>query len=119
MVAFTMGNHPAVDIMVTSPSGVPFLVDVKGQYKGNWWIVSPKKDLGKLLFYVFAFVPDDGANRFFVLTQAQVNSEVEAEFERYRAPRVKDGRPVSESFLGVGQKFLSAFENKWREVLPS
>jgi hypothetical protein len=37
------------------------------------------------LFYVFAFVPDDSPNRFFVLTQAQVNEEVEAENERIKA----------------------------------
>jgi hypothetical protein len=32
-VALTMGNHPMVDIMVISPGGIQFSVDVKGQYR--------------------------------------------------------------------------------------
>lgn len=39
-VAFTMGNHPSVDIMVTSPTGSQFGIDVKGLYKKNFWAVS-------------------------------------------------------------------------------
>jgi len=66
-VAFTMGNHPTVDLMVISPSGIQFLVDVKGQYRPNFWPVSQKKKRDRL-FYVLAFVPDDGKNQFFILT---------------------------------------------------
>jgi len=42
-VALTMGNHPVIDLMVVSPEGVPFLVEVKGQYKKNSWPVRMKK----------------------------------------------------------------------------
>jgi hypothetical protein len=59
-VAFTMGNHPKIDLMVLSPKGTPYVIDVKGQYKTNFWPVKPreKRDGDGLLFYVFAFVPD-------------------------------------------------------------
>lgn len=53
--------------MVISPSGIQFLVDVKGQYRPNFWPVSQKKKRDRL-FYVLAFVPDDGKNQFFILT---------------------------------------------------
>ena len=69
--ALTMGNHPVVDLMVVSPKGVPFLIDVIGRYKKNFWPVRLKTTRGKL-FYVLAFVPDVGQNRFFVLTQEAV-----------------------------------------------
>ena len=45
-VALTLGNHPTVDLMVVSPGGKQFLVDVKGQYSPNFWSVKrkPKTD---------------------------------------------------------------------------
>src|SRR6516225_9299084 len=58
-VALTMANHPVVDLMVVSPKGVPFLIDVKAHYKKNFWPVRLKKARGTL-FYVLAFVPNVG-----------------------------------------------------------
>ena len=79
-VALTLGNHPNTDIMVVSPKGTQFLVDVKGQYAENPWPVSPKQTVGGSLFYVFAFVPDPskGQPRFTVLSQDEVNKHLEA-----------------------------------------
>jgi hypothetical protein len=67
-VALTMANHPVFDLMVVSPKGVPFLIDVIGQYKKNVWPVRLKTTRGKL-FYVLVFVPHAGQNRFFILRQ--------------------------------------------------
>ena len=90
-VALTLGNQPMVDLMVVSPGGKPYLIDVKGLYRPNFWAVrqrEPKKDL----YYVFAFVPDKGANRFFVLTQSQVNKEIVKEMEAARDEGDSQGR---------------------------
>jgi hypothetical protein len=38
-VALTLGNHPMIDLMVVSPLGRSFHVDVKGAYKRNFWVV--------------------------------------------------------------------------------
>ena len=76
-VALTLGNHPTVDLMVVSPSGKQFLVDVKGQYRPNsFWLVkrTPKRDD---LFYVLAYVPDNAPNEFFVMTQQEVEKAIE------------------------------------------
>lgn len=74
-VALMMGNRPTADIMVYSPGGKAFVIDVKGQYKRNWWVVREKPEREDA-FYVFALVPDVGANRFFILTQAEVNKGI-------------------------------------------
>ncbi len=61
-VALTLGNHPAVDLMVISTNGQPFSIDVKGISSRNGWLVrrqEPRADL----FYVLAFVPKDNPNR--------------------------------------------------------
>src|SRR3954471_20125474 len=64
-VSFTMGHStPLADLMVVSPVGKKmFLVDVKGLYRLNPWVVRRKPDRAGF-FYILAFVPDDAANRF-------------------------------------------------------
>jgi uncharacterized protein YhbP (UPF0306 family) len=75
-VALTLGNHPSADLMAISPKGIPFTVDVKGLYKKNFWAIRAKAKTPNL-FYIFAFVPDEAQNRFFILTQDQANKEIE------------------------------------------
>ena len=113
-----MGNHPSVDLMAWSPAEVPFGVDVKGLYRRNYWLVSAKAP--KLnLFYVFAFVPDVGANRFFVLTQDQVNNELAADLDRARERAFAKGRMISdEDFTGVSWPAAEKYEDAWR-ILPA
>jgi hypothetical protein len=62
-VALTLGNHPTVDLMVISPCGEQFVIDVKGQYRKAFWPVT-RKPPNLRVFYVLAFVPDNAPNRF-------------------------------------------------------
>jgi hypothetical protein len=115
-VALTMGNHPTKDIMISSPSGVSFGIDVKGLYKRNFWTVR-KKPEREDIFYVFAFVPDDGPNRYFVLTQAQVNEGIETDFTRARAAALARGIiDWVENFSGVAWAFAEPFEDRWDQL---
>jgi len=113
-VALTMGNHPLVDLMVVSPQRHPFLVDVKGQYKPNFWPVRPKKTTDKL-FYVLALVPENSRNRFFILTQDQVNEGIGIDLEHARALRKAKGlRGEPGEFPGIQRKFAERFEDAWK-----
>ena len=116
-VAFTMGNHPSVDIMVKSPNGVAFGIDVKGLYKKNFWVVKPKLPQDDL-YYVFAFVPDNSPNEFFILTQAQVNMEVELEFEAARERAKRKGRSTEkvELFPCIPWKEADKFRAQWKNL---
>jgi hypothetical protein len=117
-VAFTMGNHPSVDLMVNSPKREAFSIDVKGLYKKNYWAVRAK-EVRHNLFYVFAFVPNKDRNRFFVLTQAEVNAEIEADLARARkraAEKGKSGEKVG-NFPGISWRYAEEFEDAWR-ILP-
>jgi hypothetical protein len=116
-VALTMGNHPLIDLMVNSPAGARFNVDVKGLYKRNFWLVKAKEKHERL-FYVLAFVPQGGQNRFFVLTQDQVDEGMRVDLENARARRKAKGRRGEPSdFHGVEWKFAEHFEDAW-EALP-
>jgi hypothetical protein len=117
-VALTLGNHPSADLMAISPKGVSFTVDVKGLYKRNFWAVRAKTPTQNL-FYIFAFVPDEGQNRFFILTQGQVNNAIEADLTLARTRAVERGRSVEKigNFPGVAWGQAETSENAW-DILP-
>jgi hypothetical protein len=115
-VAFTMGNHPSVDLMVTSPKGIPFHIDVTGLYRKNFWVVKPKAPKPNL-FYVFAFVPDAGANEFFVLTQGEVNAEVAAEDEKARQRAIAKGKEGAAAFPCIAFRAAENYRDRWA-ILP-
>jgi hypothetical protein len=119
-IALTMGNHPTVDLMAISPKGKSFKIDVKGLYKENFWAVRERQVLEEL-YYVFAFVPDKKLNRFYVLTQAQVNAEIRKVIETARKRALEKGKSgeSAEKFPGVSWKFVQSWENKWEVVLPA
>jgi len=106
-VALTRGNYPVVDLMILSPAGVPFLIDVIGQSKKNFWPVRRKRARGKL-FYVLAFVPNVGQNRFFILSREVIEREI-------RRASGLDGEPIS--LPNVGWDSVKKHEDAWK-ILP-
>jgi len=116
-VALTMANHPVFDLMVVSPKGVPFLIDVIGQYKKNVWPIRRKTTRGKL-FYVLAFVPEVSQNRFFILTQEAVEKRIQRDLQlaiARRKIRGLDGEPLY--LPNVDWDFAKKHERAWK-VLP-
>jgi hypothetical protein len=117
-VAFTMGNHPSKDLLAVSPKGISFSIDVKGLYRPNWWIVTPKPPHLDL-YYVFAYVPDQAPNRFFIFTQEEVNAEITAALEADRVKAEQRGRVSKfDQFPSVGWAAAEKHENAWG-VLPA
>ena len=117
-VALTLGNHPAVDLMAISPTGNSFTIDVKGLYKKNVWGVT-EKVARKSLFYVFAFVPDDDPNQFFVMTQGEVSAELKKHLAHLEAGRKARGRSLNnlQKFTGLPWGVVASHEGKWK-ILP-
>ncbi len=109
-VSFTMGNHtPLADLMVVSPNlKQMFLVDVKGLYKKNPFVVKRRTDRDSL-FYIFTFVPNDQPNQFFVLSQNQTNIYIQAELDRLK-------RPSSYPMTGILWKQAANHENAWHDL---
>jgi hypothetical protein len=117
-VALTLGNHPKIDLMAISPKDKKqFLIDVKGLYKENFW-GAREQPSQEDLYYVFAFVPDNEANSYFVMTQAQVNPEIKRVIEAARKRALAKGKPdKADRFPGVSWKFVQPYKDKW-DVLP-
>jgi hypothetical protein len=110
-VAFTSGHTtPIADLMVVSPKArTMFLVDVKGLYRMNPWVIKRKVKRDNL-FYILAFVPNDQANRFFVLRQGDIDRHVKSELMRL-------GRPDDYPMTGITFNQATAHESAW-DVLP-
>ncbi|MFP3542195.1 hypothetical protein SB748_01800 [Rhizobium sp. SIMBA_035] len=108
-VGFTMGhNTPLADLFVLSPSRkTTFLVDVKGQKTANFWQIK-KKELIDNLFYVLAYVPTVGRNRFFIFSQSQLNERL----DQYE----KSGVRFDPRFSGFNWTTAYAQEDKWNEL---
>jgi hypothetical protein len=72
------------------------------------------------LFYVLAFVPEGASNRFFVLTQAEVNLEVSRHLKQIAENRTAKGLSIDKVGImpGLSWAFAEGFENKW-ERLPA
>lgn len=117
-VALTLGNHPAVDLMVRSPSGRQFSVDVKGLHKRNFWPVQLHAQQENL-FYVLAYVPTGQPNDFFVMTQQRVSEAIQANWDKYCAKHGLAASNTNENpFPGVEWRLAEPYLNRW-EVLPA
>jgi hypothetical protein len=110
-VSFTMGNAtPVADLLVVSPRRRRmFLIDVKGLYRRNPWLIK-RKPAQSNLYYVFAFVPDEEPNQFFVMNQRQANTIVSEELTRLR-------RPDTYSVTGIGWQLALPHKDRW-DILP-
>jgi hypothetical protein len=120
-VALTLGNHPDVDLMVQSPKGVQFTIDVKGLYQSNPWVVK-EKNLKDRHFYVFAFVPKpETENRFHIATQKEVNAALKAKYEVDRKRTIAKGKTMPSEdklrFSCLLFKLEQQWEGKW-SILP-
>jgi hypothetical protein len=108
-VSLTLGNNPEFDLMVMSTNKVPFPVEVKGLYKRAFWQME-KKPLYPKLFYVFAYVPDNEPNQFFIMKQETVNDIIDAWANR-------KGPPPPQARLGVPWELAKKHKDAWR-ILP-
>ena len=88
-VAFTAGNNtPAADLFVRSPTGHPFMVEVKGLRGRNFWLIKDTDETlhGQELYYVLAYVPPDRGNEFFILKNTEMIKRVHEWKQRAKWP---------------------------------
>ena len=109
-LGFTVGNQtPDADILAISPiSKSPIMIDVKGMSGVNFWRIREKEPKPGL-FYVLAVVPTDKANRFFIMSEADVRREQAS----YRTSGVK----FDAKHAGFNWSKCLPFENRWDTLL--
>jgi hypothetical protein len=65
-VQITDSRFPTVDLLVVSPSGKYFGVDVKGQRTKNFWRFS-EREPNPEFYFAFVSVPEEGEPRVFIM----------------------------------------------------
>ncbi len=66
-VQFTDSRFPGEDLMVCSPEGKHFGIDIKGLQTKNYWLFDDVKPNPEL-FYAFVYVPIDDIAHVFIMT---------------------------------------------------
>lgn len=77
LVSFPLGNAPASDLHVSSPSGRGFTVEVKGMRAVGYWLVRKPPRNGGRRYYILTYIPARGPftpPRYFILTSKQVTA---------------------------------------------
>lgn len=113
LVSLTLGNAPVIDLLVVSPNGVSFKVDVKGQATRNFWLIKrikPQNDL----FYFLVYLPKNLETlKFFIFNSEELMKKREEYKEHIEA---KSGK-YRDELGGINWGTALDFENKW-EKLP-
>ena len=65
-VQITDSRFPTVDLLVVSPSGKHFGIDVKGQRTKNFWRFN-EREPNQEFYFAFVYVPEGGTPRVFIM----------------------------------------------------
>ena len=116
-VAFTLGNMPSVDLIVTHlESRRQFFVDVKGLSRKTSWLVELEgKPTVDGLYYILVYAARDRKDDcFFILTQ----KEARHLRDKYKKQRGGKGSLNRRGFSGFPFNFPRAFEGCWDHLPP-
>jgi hypothetical protein len=110
-VQITDGRFPVVDILVVSPSGKHFGIDVKGQRTKNFWRFN-EREPRRYLFYGFVYVPESDTPRVFIMDSGTTMKL----WNDYKAKTKKRGS-AKHNIWGLNWTTPHAYENRF-DLLP-
>ena len=111
LMSFPLGNAKETDLMVKSPRGTPFRVEVKTQRTVNFWRYK-QKNASEDLFYIFVYLNKIEQNpKFYILT----SKEARLEWDEYYVKHPKEGRKPTDYGLGTSFRSIEKYEGKWEK----
>jgi hypothetical protein len=120
LVALTNGNANFADLLVQSPKGHHFSVDVKGMSAKNWWLIKKPESTGDLdnRYFILVYVPQDLSPQYCIMSLKEMVDEIKQAEEASRLMEIERGEPYANIGCG-GFKFEQAFKYKDRwQTLP-
>lgn len=112
-VQLTDSRFPTYDMLVVSPNGKHFGIEVKGQSTNNFWRFNerePKPDM----FYAFIYVPIRGIPKVFIM-ESSTTMDLWNEYKNKVCERtVKNDKTYQ---WGINWKQPSPYENRY-DLLP-
>lgn len=112
LVSLTFGNAPTSDLLVESPSGILFTVDVKGQSTKNFWLIQ-RRDPKPNHYFILIYLPNDidQAPKYFLLS----SDELMKRREEYKASVLPKGR-YRDDLGGINWTTAFDYENRWSNL---
>jgi hypothetical protein len=108
LVSLTLGNAPFADLLVQSPKGAKFAIDVKGQSTKNFWLIQnrPKNDDH---YFVLVFLSKNMEQpKYFIMS----SNELMRKREEYKNRMIEGGR-YRDDLGGINWSTAFDYENKW------
>jgi hypothetical protein len=111
-VALTFGNAPESDLLVQSPQGVKFTVDVKGQSTKNFWLIQTRQK-NPDHYFILVYLPHDLISNptFFILS----SDELMRRREEYKERVIHRGK-YRDELGGINWSTASDYEGKWNNL---
>lgn len=111
-MSLTFGNAPVADLLVQSPEGALFTIDVKGQSTKNFWLIQ-RREAKSNHYFIFVYLPKDGGSpKYFIASSGNIMSHR----EEYKKRMETKGR-YRDDLGGINWSTALEYENKW-DVLP-
>lgn len=111
-VQITDSRFPAVDMLVVSPSGEYFGIEVKGQRTKSFWRFNERKPKPDL-FYAFVYVPEKGNPRVFIMDSTSTMKL----WKEYKDNAIKRGSSPEDNIWGLNWTQPHPYENRY-DLLP-
>jgi hypothetical protein len=113
LVSLTFGNAAVADLLVQSPNGANFAIDVKGQSSKNFWLVQRREANDKHFFVLVYLPPGFKPPQYFILSNDQLMKH-RAEYEAEAMARGK----YRDELGGMNWATARPYEGQWG-ALPS
>ncbi|MGV8175732.1 MAG: hypothetical protein ACP5OU_08540 [Methanothrix sp.] len=121
LVAITHGNARFVDLLIQSPNGKSFSIDVKGMSSRNWIPVKKPDQENGDQYYVLVYAPlnlkDGEIPRYFIMSSKEMFEELtKAELEGSIQSRTRVAKGLSEYKAwasGIQFKQAENYKDKW------
>jgi hypothetical protein len=110
-VQITDSRFPTYDMLVVSPKGKHFGIEVKGQSTKNFWRFNDRAPHPEM-YYAFVFVPPEGTPRVFVMDSTTTMRL----WKEYKDNAIKKGAK-EDNIWGLNWTQPYPFEDKY-EMLP-
>jgi hypothetical protein len=113
LAALTLGNAPETDLLVKSPGGTAFRVDVKGLSSRNFWLIRERPSQPDL-FFVLVYMPPSLAEppEYFVLSSEALMNEIAT----LREKTISAGRAWPETGSGINFGTGLQFKDQWTSL---
>ena len=108
-VQITDSRFPTYDMLVVSPSGKHFGIEVKGQSTKNFWRFNGREPHSEM-YYAFVFVPQEGAPRVFIMDSITT-------MRLWKQYKVEHGGDPGDNQWGLNWKTPHVFGDRY-DLLP-